>query len=48
MCPCFALETNSRYLKNGHKFCYMEHKQWLDIDHKFWEEDTLLHGSSDM
>ena len=47
-CPCYALETDSQYLKNGHKFCYLGHRRWLDIDHKFQEEDTLFHGSSDM
>ena len=25
-CLCCALETNTRYLKNGHKFCYMGHR----------------------
>ena len=32
-CPCYASETNSRYLKHGHKFYYMGHRQWLDSDH---------------
>ena len=25
-CPSCVVETNSRYLKNGHKFCYMGHR----------------------
>ena len=25
-CPCYASETDSRYLKHGHKFCYMGHR----------------------
>ncbi|XP_075658683.1 uncharacterized protein LOC142628479 [Castanea sativa] len=38
-CPSYAMETDSRYLKNGHKFCYMGHRRWLDVDHNFWEEE---------
>ena len=36
-CPCYASETNSRYLKNGHKFIYMAHRRWLGSDHEFQE-----------
>ena len=25
-CPSCAMETDSRFLKNGHKFCYMGHR----------------------
>ena len=34
-CPCCASETDSQYLKHGHKFCYMGHRRWLDSDHEF-------------
>nr|XP_023924457.1 uncharacterized protein LOC112035850 [Quercus suber] len=47
-CPCCASETDSRYLKNGHKFCYMGHRRWLASDHEFREEDTLFDGTTDM
>ncbi|XP_065620649.1 uncharacterized protein LOC136063750 [Quercus suber] len=47
-CPCCASETDSRYLKHGHKFCYMGHRRWLDSDHEFRDEDTLFDGSTDM
>ena len=26
-CPCCASETDSRYLRNGRKFCYMGHRR---------------------
>ena len=47
-CPCCASETDSQYLKHGHKFCYMGHRRWLDNDREFQEEDTLFDGSTDM
>ena len=47
-CPCYASETDSWYLRNGHKFCYMGHRWWLGSDHKFREEDTLFDGSTNM
>jgi hypothetical protein len=28
-CPCCMHSTRSKYLKNGKKFCYMEHKRYL-------------------
>ena len=34
-CPCCASETDSRYLKHGHKFCYMGYRRWLDSEHEF-------------
>ena len=34
-CLSCAVETNSRYLQNGHKFCYMGHRRWLDVHHDF-------------
>ncbi|XP_075660213.1 uncharacterized protein LOC142630034 [Castanea sativa] len=46
-CPSCAMETDSRYLKNGHKFCYMGHRRWLDVDHNFREEGMLFDGSND-
>ncbi|KAK9999241.1 hypothetical protein SO802_018844 [Lithocarpus litseifolius] len=38
-CPSCVMEIDSRYLKNGHKFCYMGHRRWLDVDHDFRKED---------
>ena len=48
VCLCSASETDSRYLKNGHKFCNMGHRRWLGSDHEFRGEDTLFDGSTDM
>ncbi|KAL0005925.1 hypothetical protein SO802_013486 [Lithocarpus litseifolius] len=45
--PCCASETDSRYLKHGHKFCYIGHRRWLDSDHDFRDEDTSFNGSND-
>ena len=47
-CPCCASETDSQYLKHGHKFCYMGHRRCLDNDREFQEEDTLFDRSIDM
>ena len=47
-CPYCAVEIDSRYLKNGHKFYYMGHKRWLDVHHDFRKEGMLFDGSNDM
>ena len=47
-CPCCALEIDSRYLRNGHKFCYMGHRRWLGSEHEFRKEATLFDGSTDI
>ena len=41
-CPSYAMETNSQYLTNGHKFNYMGHRRWLDVDHDFRKEGMLF------
>ena len=46
-CPSCAMETDSRYLKNGQKFCYMGHRRWLDVNHDFRKEGMLFDGSND-
>ena len=46
-CSSCAVETDSLYLINGHKFCYMGHRQWLDVDHHFRKEGMLFDGSND-
>ena len=47
-CPSCVVETDSRYLKNCHKFCYMGHRRWLDVHHDFRKEGMLFDGSNDM
>jgi ssDNA-binding Zn-finger/Zn-ribbon topoisomerase 1 len=34
-CPCCGIDTSSRWLKHGGKFCYMCHRRWLAPDHKW-------------
>ncbi|MCH86656.1 hypothetical protein A2U01_0007515, partial [Trifolium medium] len=34
-CPCCGIETNSRWLYNGKKICYMCHRRWLAPKHKW-------------
>ncbi|RHN45055.1 hypothetical protein MtrunA17_Chr7g0226101 [Medicago truncatula] len=34
-CPCCGIETTSRWLKHGGKFCYMCHRRWLAPKHKW-------------
>jgi tnp2 family transposase/uncharacterized protein DUF4218 len=43
-CPSCAGETRSRWLENGHKFCYMGHRRWLPIDHPFRYDDIGFDG----
>ncbi|XP_075665539.1 uncharacterized protein LOC142635228 [Castanea sativa] len=31
----------------GHKFCYLGHRRWLDLDQNFREEGMLFDGSND-
>ena len=47
-CPYCAVEIDSRYLKNGHKFYYMGHRRWLDVHHDFQKKGMLFDGSNDM
>ena len=47
-CSSCAYNTDSRYLKHGHKVCYMGHRRLLDRDHPFRKEDTNFDGTQDM
>ncbi|XP_050280569.1 uncharacterized protein LOC126721563 [Quercus robur] len=46
-CPSYAVKTESRYLRNGRKFCYMGHRRWLDVDHDFRKDGMSFDGSID-
>ncbi|XP_050290515.1 uncharacterized protein LOC126728774 [Quercus robur] len=46
-CPSCAMKTESQYLRNGRKFCYMGHQRWLDVDHDFRKEGMSFDGSND-
>ncbi|XP_010679716.2 uncharacterized protein LOC104895019 [Beta vulgaris subsp. vulgaris] len=34
-CPCCNIDTASKWLRNGHKYCFWAHRRWLDFDHAF-------------
>ena len=40
-------DTDSHYLKNARKVCYMGHRRWLDNDHKFRQDDKNFDGTND-
>lgn len=46
-CPCCMYDTESRYLKNGRKVCYMGHRRWLDNNHEFREDDINFNGTKE-
>lgn len=39
-CPCCNNETWHMHLKNSHKFCYMGHRRWLNMNHR-WRKDKM-------
>ncbi|XP_030936242.1 uncharacterized protein LOC115968027 [Quercus lobata] len=45
--PSCVVKTESRYLRNGHKFCYIGHRRWLDVDHDFYKDGMSFDGSND-
>lgn len=34
-CPCCGYETQSLWLENSHKYCYLGHRRWLPPNHEF-------------
>ncbi|KAK8618251.1 hypothetical protein V6N13_132251 [Hibiscus sabdariffa] len=46
-CPCCATETCSMWLNNGKKFSYMEHRRWLDENHRFRYDKNLFDGTEE-
>lgn len=38
-CPICGFDTDSKWLTNGRKWCYMCHRRWLPVDHR-WRLDT--------
>ncbi|XP_028104195.1 uncharacterized protein LOC114303271 [Camellia sinensis] len=44
-CPCCNTHTQSRYLKNGRKLCYMGHRRWLNGGHKFRKASASFDGT---
>ncbi|XP_028058404.1 uncharacterized protein LOC114262247 [Camellia sinensis] len=44
-CPCCNTHTQSRYLKNGRKLCYMGHRRWLNRGHNFRKASVSFDGT---
>ena len=43
-CPVFNYETSSMYLKYSKKMCYMNHRKFLDPDHKWRFDKRRFNG----
>ena len=43
-CPCCNKHTRSRWLSHGRKFCYMGHRRFLPIGHKFRKDRVSFGG----
>jgi hypothetical protein len=41
-CPCCVGNTKSKWLKYGTKFCYIGHRQYLPMDHRWRKKIKLL------
>ncbi|XP_042950023.1 uncharacterized protein LOC122282129 [Carya illinoinensis] len=46
-CPTCNLETNSLWLVNGRKHCYMGHRRWLVLDHAWRRKKTAFNGKDE-
>jgi len=46
-CPCCNYETKSIYLKNSHKTCYMDHRVFLPMDHKYRSNGRSFNGKKE-
>ena len=47
-CPHCNYDTHSIWLKHGNKFCYMGHRQFLDMNHKFRKDKINFDGEEEM
>ncbi|XP_020091175.1 uncharacterized protein LOC109712162 [Ananas comosus] len=47
-CPSCNVDTESRYLKHGRKFCYMGHRRYLETNHKFRRDKISFDGSQEL
>ncbi|XP_063942849.1 uncharacterized protein LOC135150469 [Daucus carota subsp. sativus] len=43
-CPICSYETSSMYLKNSRKMCYMNHRRFLDSNHKWRSDKRRFNG----
>jgi len=44
-CPSCGKATQSVWLENGHKFCYMGHRRWLPIGHPLRYDQDVFDGN---
>lgn len=47
-CPSCNVDTESRYLKHGRKFCYMGHRRYLERNHKFRRDKISFDGTQEL
>ena len=47
-CPVCHYETSSMYLKNSKKMCYMSHRKFLDVDHKWRFDKKRFNGEIEL
>ncbi|XP_019227915.1 PREDICTED: uncharacterized protein LOC109209161 [Nicotiana attenuata] len=46
-CPSCNINTQSRRLKHGRKFCYMGHRRFLKSGHKYRNDAKSFHGTKE-
>lgn len=46
-CPCCNYNTNSTYLKHSRKVCYMGHRVFLPMDHKYRSNTRAFNGTTE-
>ncbi|XP_012846411.1 PREDICTED: uncharacterized protein LOC105966400 [Erythranthe guttata] len=44
-CPCCCLDTHSKWLKYGRKYCFRGHRRFLDKNHKFRDDSISFDGN---
>jgi hypothetical protein len=47
-CPCCMYHTWSRWLDNGRKFCYMGHRRFLPLNHRWRRDQRSFDGTYEM
>ncbi|XP_074355922.1 uncharacterized protein LOC141695584 [Apium graveolens] len=46
-CPIYNYETSSKYLKHSKKVCYMNHRKFLDPNHKWRSDKRRFNGDAE-
>ncbi|KAL1316465.1 hypothetical protein AAHE18_15G068200 [Arachis hypogaea] len=47
-CPTCNVETQSKFLTNGKKFCFLDHRHFLPIRHRWRREKELFDGTKEL